>query len=400
MARTRKSRRTTGAIRALPSGRYQARARTPDGRLIPAPRTFRTRADADAWLASVTTDQTRGEWIDPEVAKTPFDRYARDWMAGKAALAPKTRDLYDYLLDRLLLPTFRDVAMADITPARVRVWRAKLLEAERPGPSTVAKAYRLLSAIMTTAVVDNVVLRNPCLEKGAGVERAPEMRIATPEQVAAIADSIEARYRALVLTAAYAGCRWGELVGLKQRNLDLLHARLTVAEQVVELRGGQVLRREPKTAAGRRIVHLPAGLVKELSAHLDRFVRTDPDALVFPAPGGNVLRSSNFRSRHWLGATATAGVSGLRFHDLRHVAGTLATVSGATIREVQGRLGHASPAAAYRYQHVLDNRDAEIAEKLDVVMQSAARAGAKRQPGPTPLNRRRRAGGSAKGVPG
>jgi len=45
----------------------------------------------------------------------------------------------------------------------------------------------------------------------------------------------------------------------------------------------------------------------------------------------------------------------------------------ATIREVQARLGHASPAAAYRYQHVLDTRDAQIAERLvDVIYQANA----------------------------
>ena len=386
MARNRKARRTTGAIRALPSGRYQARARTVDGRLIPAPNTFRTKAEADAWLASVTTDQARGEWVDPESAKTPFGVFAEEWLKGKAALAPKTRDLYPYLLDRLLRPTFENVAMADITPARVRTWRAELLSSERPGPSTVAKAYRLLSAIMTTAVIDNIVLRNPCLEKGAGVEHAPEMRIATPQQVAVIAAAIDPRYRALVLTAAYAGCRWGELVGLRQKNLDLLHGTLTVAEQVVELAGGHLERRVPKTAAGRRVVHLPTGLVEELRSHLERFVVPHPEALVFPGRGGGVLRGSNFRNRHWLPATAAAGVPGLRFHDLRHVAGTLATVSGATIREVQARLGHASPAAAYRYQHVLDDRDAEIAKRLDDVLRAATGAADKAtSPGPTRL---------------
>jgi hypothetical protein len=50
-------------------------------------------------------------------------------------------------------------------------------------------------------------------------------------------------------------------------------------------------------------------------------------------------------------------------------------VSGATIREVQARLGQASPAAADRYEHVLDNRDAEIADKLDAVMRAARAEG-------------------------
>jgi integrase len=86
------------------------------------------------------------------------------------------------------------------------------------------------------------------------------------------------------------------------------------------------------------------------------------------------LRQNNFRNRHWLPAIRQAELPGLRFHDLRHVAGTLATVSGGTIREVQARLGHASPAAAYRYQHVLDDRDAAIAQRLDVIMRQAGTA--------------------------
>jgi integrase len=248
----------------------------------------------------------------------------------------------------------------------------------------VAKAYRLLSAMMATAVVDNVIARNPCVERGAGVERPPEIRVATPEQVAAIADSITPRYRALVLTAAYAGLRWGELTGLRQGNLDLLRRRVAVTEQNVEL-DGQLHAREPKSEAGRRVVHLPAGIVAALEHHLAQFVRPDPAGLVFTSETGEALRQSNFRRRHWLPALRAAGVDRLRFHDLRHVAGTLATVSGATIREVQARLGHASPAAAYRYQHVLESRDAEIADRLDEVF--LARVGGHANSGET-LGRR------------
>ncbi len=372
MAPRRRARRTTGSIRRLPSGRYQARVRLEDGGLLPAPETFTTKTAADRWLASVIADQAQGKWIDPRAGAVPLRRFAEQWLKGKAALAPKTCELYEYLLSRLILPTLGDVELVELTPARVRAWRAGLLRAGQPGPSTIAKAYRLLSAMMATAVVDNLVTRNPCLEKGAGVERAPEMSIATPEQVGAIAAAVDRRYRALVLTAAYAGCRWGELTGLRCRNLDLAKGTLSVVEQVVELRGGQLLTREPKSASGRRVVHLPAGLIAELEAHVAQFVAPDPDALVFTSGTGGPLRQSNFRNRQWLPALRSAGVEKLRFHDLRHVAGTLATVSGATIREVQARLGHASPAAAYRYQHVLDTRDAHIAERLDAIYQASA----------------------------
>ncbi|HUP86744.1 MAG TPA: site-specific integrase [Acidimicrobiales bacterium] len=336
----------------------------------PAPDTFATKAEADRWLASAVTDQAQGKWVDARAGKIPLRRFAEEWMEGKAALAPKTIELYTYLLSALLLPKLGDIDLVDVTPARVRTWRANLLRSGRPGPSTVAKAYRLLSAMMATAVVDNRIARNPCVEKGAGVERAPEILIPTPQEVAAIAAAIDPRYRALVLTAAYAGCRWSELAGLKQKNLDLLHRRLSVTEQLIELKGGELLRSEPKSAAGRRVVHLPAGLVAELEVHLSQFARTDADGLVFTSASGGPLRPSNFRNRYWYPAVRAAGVEKIRFHDLRHVAGTLATISGATVREVQGRLGHASPAAAYRYQHVLESRDAEIAERLDEIFKN------------------------------
>jgi integrase len=143
---------------------------------------------------------------------------------------------------------------------------------------------------------------------------------------------------------------------------------LKVVEQTVELHSGTRITCAPKTAAGQRVVHLPAGLIEVLREHVDRYAAAGPDSLVFASSSGLPLRQGNFRRRHWLPAVQAAGLEGVRFHDLRHTAGTLATVSGATIREVQARLGHASPAAAYRYQHVLENRDAEIAHQLDAFM--------------------------------
>lgn len=62
-----------------------------------------------------------------------------------------------------------------------------------------------LRAILNTAVVDELIVRNPCAIKGAGVERTPERPVATIAQVWALADAVEPRFRALVLTAAFAG---------------------------------------------------------------------------------------------------------------------------------------------------------------------------------------------------
>ena len=77
------------------------------------------------------------------------------------------------------------------------------------------------------------------------------------------------------------------------------------------------------------------------------------------------MRRSNFRRRVWVPATAEVGVTGLRFHDLRHTAATLAAASGTSLKALMARIGHASTAAALRYQHVIDGQDAEIVHYLE-----------------------------------
>jgi hypothetical protein len=65
-------------------------------------------------------------------------------------------------------------------------------------------------------------------------------------------------------------------------------------------------------------------------------------------------------------------VDGLRFHDLRHSAATLALAAGANTRELMERMGHTSPQVALRYQHVMAGRDQAIAAGLDALVQAAA----------------------------
>ncbi|MEI2718302.1 MAG: tyrosine-type recombinase/integrase [Candidatus Nanopelagicales bacterium] len=63
-------------------------------------------------------------------------------------------------------------------------------------------------------------------------------------------------------------------------------------------------------------------------------------------------------------AREKAGRPDLRFHDLRHTSATLAAATGATLAELMSRMGHSTPGAAMRYQHVAADRDRAIAEAL------------------------------------
>jgi integrase len=174
----------------------------------------------------------------------------------------------------------------------------------------------------------------------------------------------------MVLLGAYCSLRLGELAGLRRNRVDLLHRTITVEEQAIELAGGRVVFGPPKTAAGRRVVAVPAELVEIIEEHLAAHVGIESDALVFTSPEGYPLRRTKFRFP-WATACAKAGITGLHFHDLRGSGATWAATAGATVRELMARLGHTTPAVALRYQHATLDRDHAIAEKLSALMRAA-----------------------------
>ena len=142
-----------------------------------------------------------------------------------------------------------------------------------------------------------------------------------------------------------------------------------VAEIVTEV-GGRLRVGPPKTRASRRIVGLPLAVVDELAAHLA--TPAPPDAFVFTAPKGGPLRVIAFRARIWRPATRTAGLDGLRIHDLRHTAVALWIAAGANPKEVAARAGHTSVSFTLdRYGHLYPESDAALRDRLDAIYASA-----------------------------
>jgi integrase len=360
-------RRQFGSIRKRASGRYQVRYWGPDGKRYSAPATFERKTDAAKWLSAKETEITRGDWLAPGAGEIEFGAYAEQWMKDRV-LKTRTRELYDGLLRNHLLPAFGTVPLARITLASIRRWRKERLDAgplaARPfGPVTVAKAYRLLHAIMETAADDELIRRNPCRIDGAGQEDSAEREVIPLPVVFGIAARIPARYRALVLLATFAQMRFGELAGLTRDRLDLERCEIRITESLVQPDKGGLIVETPKSRAGKRGLSFPAELVPELRNHLDRYAERGRRGLVFVGPKGGKLRRSNF-NKIWSRAATAAGVPDAHFHDLRHTGGTLAAATGATTKELMARLGHSSSRAAMIYQHATRDRDKSIAAAL------------------------------------
>jgi integrase len=301
----------------------------------------------------------RGQWIDPRAGAVLLSTYAETWLAGRADLKVRTRELYRWLLGKYVVPQLGHLRLEELTPSTVRAWHATLLRDGSPTPTR--QAYALLRAMLNTAVSDELLLRNPCLVRGAGVARSGERTTATLAQVEALAEAVPPRYRMLILLAAWSGARWGELVALSRDRLDLERGTMRIDRQYVELADSSLVLDTPKTAAGIRTVHIPPHLLPDLRAHLED--HGNHPTLVFTTGLGGPLSRGGFRST-WVKARERAGLPAFRFHDLRHTGNTLAATTGASTKELMARMGHASMRAALIYQHATAERDQGIAAAL------------------------------------
>jgi hypothetical protein len=164
-----------------------------------------TRPTTEVWLTRTEADILYDEWIRPDAGRVPFGDYAVAWIDERPNLRPKTIRLYRYLLRSHLQPAFGALTVAEIKEAQIRRWRKSLLDGGVT-KVTAAKAYRLLKAILNMAVDDGLIRRNPCRIKAAGQEKSPERASLTIAQVYALADTIDQRYRALVLLGTFGSC--------------------------------------------------------------------------------------------------------------------------------------------------------------------------------------------------
>jgi len=253
------------------------------------------RADALRYLTLVEAQIAQGEWTDPVRAKVRLSDYAERWIAERPGLRPRTVELYQSLLRRHVTPWLGDVPLGKLDTPLIREWRSRLLD-EGASATVAAKAYRLLRAVLMTAVnEDRLIPRNPCQVRGADREVAGERPVLSVAKVLALADAVPARHRAMVLVTTFGSLRFGEVTALERRDINLAAGTIEVRRAFVEVRGKGLIAGPPKSRAGVRRVSLPHAVVVELRKHLVAYVEAEPSSLVFTGPKGAPIRRGNAR---------------------------------------------------------------------------------------------------------
>lgn len=362
------ARRTFGKIRKLPSGKFQASYIGPDGQRHNAPFTFPNRPSASRWLSGVETDMSLGGWFNVDLGKQPFGVYALRVLDDKLAageIGERWAETCRRNL-RLHMATLKDKPMRSIGPATVREWHGAALR-NGAGRTVITQSYRFLKATMSAGVREGAVIKNPCMVKKAGSNVARERQTATPDQIQKLVDAISpAKYRAAVLLAAWASLRRGEVCAVLTADVDLQAGTVRVRKSRAELlESDKKYDKDPKSEAGKRLVHLPPHVLPYFKEHAEKWSgreRFFVDSKDEPMRGNTVYQA-------YKRARKRVGLEHLTFHDLRHTGATLAGAAGANMADLRKRLGDSTDAAARLYLHSVDGRDEAIAKRLSEIAQ-------------------------------
>jgi integrase len=371
-----------GAIRKLPSKRFQASYVGPDGERHIAPDTFKTRTEASEFLARKRVEIANGTWnkasepsISSAVTTTTemFEEFALRHISLQTSrsgelLRASTQELYKGLLYRHLKP-FLKKEVRSIVASDVQQWYASAIVSGKK--TTVSKAYKLLSAVLRRAQSDGILPGNPCSVKGAhNATSGKTVDIPSADEVIRIASAIGGNYSLFVLLAAYGGFRFSELTELRRKDVSTIEEKHGVIYRFAVRRGVTKVKEKfivskPKSAMSIRDVPVSASLTSLISTHLLEVVSPGDESLLFPGSDGAHLPHHVF-IKAFNKAKENAGVTraGLTPHSLRHFAGTYLHMAGATLPELMAWLGDSSIAAVQRYLHTTD-RTAEIASRME-----------------------------------
>jgi integrase len=279
------------------------------------------------------------------------------WLPAHSASVSTTAK-YESMLRTHILPAFGPRRLDAISRNEVKAFARDL--AVTLSPATVRSVVTLLGLVLREAMDEHYLLFDPTARLRLRDGPAEPRPVAGPDEVRLIADRMsDSHTRALVITAAYTGMRFGELAALARSNTHLDRAVIHICGNTGALHEVAGVRwlGPPKTKAAVRDIRIPPFLVDGL----DRLINAHPYDTVFCTTRGRWMWRTTFIERFWRPACDGAPDRGwapiiprFRFHDLRHSHRTWMDEDGVPEALKSNRLGHQLPGIRGVYSHVTD----------------------------------------------
>lgn len=350
--------------RTNPSGRKRYVARI-HHRGEQRAKSFARKDEAEDWLRKHAP--SRGQRWDKSLDKVPLGAWVNQWRLH--ADRPATLGARKHLADNL--GDLRYIRLGQVSPQDVRDWLEELEEGRewaegKPlARSTCLTLLANLSSAFSTAIRDGALITNPCTtlraKRGVNKAIAPADLIALSD-IAALATAASTPVDSMIRVAATTGLRPSELAGLRPRNVKLDRRELYVVEQSIG-RGRDFGFGPLKSEAAQRTIPLPDSTVALLRDVLDAgdgdanlpVFRTDQNVMWTASNMGRVMRQ----------LTADCEIKAT-WKSFRHFYASRLIDSGASVKTVQVRMGHASPMVTLSvYTHLLPHEDEKTRSAFD-----------------------------------
>jgi integrase len=345
----------------------------------------KTRKEVAEKLKVVLRDQQQG--LPIVVERQTVAQYLARWLADvvRPSVRPRTYQSYAMHVRLYLTPALGHYQLAKLRPEHVQAMMNQMLEAggkdgQGLSPRTVQYARAVLRRALNQALKWGMVPRNVATLVDPPRSRTPRFTTLTPEQGRMLLDAARGdRLEALYRVALSLGLRQGEALGLRWEDVDLQAGTLRVAVALQRV-DGKLQLVEPKTDRSRRTLFLPTALVNALKAHRTRQLqerllagdRWRDSGLVFTSRIGTPLEPRNV-TRAYKALLTRAGLTDIRFHDLRHSCASLLVAQGLHPRVVMETLGHSQISLTMNtYAHVLAEVQREAALTMDRLFPDAA----------------------------
>lgn len=343
-------------IAKQPSGQWRARYRDTAGK--EHARHFARKVDAQRWLDETTAAVVTGQYVDPKMGRTTVAEYAAKWESVQVGRSGTAR-ITDNALRLHILPRLGNRPMQSVLRSDVQLMVKSLGQALAPG--TVRNVYNTLARMYGAAVDDRVIASSPCRRIVLPADDDEgEVRPPAPAQVVALVLAVPERYRALLILLAGSGLRIGEALGLQVGDVDFLRRTVRVERQ--RMQSG--LMGPTKTPKSVRAVPVGQVVIDALAAHVAAHPTTGD---LFTATKGQPLRYGAWKAV-WVGAIAETGLD-LTTHDLRHFYASGLIAGGASVKQVQAVLGHASPVITLKiYSHLWPGDEDRIRSISDATL--------------------------------
>ncbi|MFE3025885.1 tyrosine-type recombinase/integrase [Nocardia tengchongensis] len=288
---------------------------------------FVRKTDAQRWLDKQLAALVHGIHVAPRDAKMTIREWNTEWIKGYAVHRDTTvRQAKVHIAQ--IDAEFGDLQLSVLRPSAIKAWTAKLKEHGHEA-SYIYALHARLSQILGDAVLDGLLVRNPCSKRTTPPMGQQKVYCATTEQVWAIYDAMPEHMRAAVLLGAFAGLRIAEVAGLRVADVDFIRGIVFPHQQWPE--------KPLKTPGSEAPIPIPNELALLLSAAVRRRPgeRVVTDDFGKPVPPWQIERALRE-----IKPEIPNLPEGFGFQDLRHYLASLLIAHGANIKVVQARMRH------------------------------------------------------------